>query len=114
VYGIAVRILQAVLVTSREPKTMESVSVNQFRDNLKRFVEWVEDRHEPLRVTRRNGKDFVVMSFDDWEREQETLYVLQNSSLMAKIRASQETHLQGQGYIPTPADMGDILAAEEL
>ncbi|MGQ7249902.1 type II toxin-antitoxin system Phd/YefM family antitoxin [Halomonas sp. V046] len=38
--------------------------------------------HEPLKVTRREGEAFVVMSADDWEREQETLHVLQSKNLM--------------------------------
>jgi antitoxin YefM len=79
---------------------METVSVNNFRDNLKRFVEQVISTHTPLKVTRRSGDDFVVISADDWEREQETLYVLQSSSLMQQIAESVSTHTQGQGYIP--------------
>ena len=92
---------------------MESISVNKFRDNLKAFVEAAAGRHEPLRVTRRNGADFVVMSLEDWESEQETLYVLQNSSLMCQIQASQATHQQKQGYVPSQAEMDEILSVEE-
>lgn len=92
---------------------MESVSVNKFRDNLKTFVESAADRHEPLRVTRRNGKDFVVMSIEDWESEQETLYVLQNPSLMRQIRDSQGTHQSKQGYSPTQQEMAEMLAVED-
>lgn len=87
---------------------MESVSVNKFRDNLKAFVELACDRHEPVRVTRRNGADFVVMSLEDWESEQETLYVLQNPSLMKKIRTAQQSHENGSGYRPTPEEMDEI------
>jgi len=39
---------------------MESVSVNQFRDSLKSFIEQVIRDHVPLRVTRHSGGDFVV------------------------------------------------------
>ena len=55
---------------------MDSVSVNKFRDKLKCYVEHVVTGHLPLKVTRRSGEDFVVISAEDWEREQETLYVL--------------------------------------
>ena len=65
---------------------MGSVSVNKFRDNLKSFVEHVTKR-ALLKVTRRTGEDFVVVSADDWEREQKTLYVLQNASLMKWMRS---------------------------
>ena len=64
---------------------MESVSVNRFRDNLKNFVEQSINEHVPIKVTRRNGEDFIVLSADDWEREQETLYILQNNELMKQI-----------------------------
>ena len=64
---------------------MESVSVNRFRDNLKNFVEQSINEHVPIKVTRRNGEDFIVLSADDWEREQETLYILQNNDLMKQI-----------------------------
>ncbi len=71
---------------------MDTISVNKFRDNLKTFVEQVVTEHLPLKVTRRSGEDFVVLSADDWEREQETLYVLQNNDLMKQIAASSATH----------------------
>ena len=64
---------------------METITVNQFRDRLREYVEKVLANHEPLKVSRRNGGAFVVIGAEDWEREQETLYVLQNPSLMAQI-----------------------------
>jgi antitoxin YefM len=87
---------------------MDTVSVNQFRDNLKNLVEQTISKHEPLRVTRRSGEDFVVVSAEDWEREQETLYVLQNSDLMKQIAASLATHSNNKGYKPTKEQMDEI------
>jgi len=87
---------------------MDTVSVNIFRDNLKSLVEQVVSRHEPLKVTRRAGEAFVVMSAEDWEREQETLYVLQNQGLMQQIADSMATHTKGQGYRPTKEQMDEI------
>lgn len=87
---------------------MDTVSVNQFRDNLKTFVEQAISTHTPIKVTRRTGEAFVVMSADDWEREQETLYVLQNSNLMKQIADSTTTHTQRTGYTPTNEQMDEI------
>ena len=53
-------------------------------------------------ASRRNGADFIVLSAEDWERAQETLYVLQNASLMAQIALSLRTHATFSGYRPTP------------
>jgi len=87
---------------------MDSVSVNKFRDNLKSFVEQVVTEHVPLKVTRRNGDDFVVLSADDWEREQETLYILQNIDLMKQIAASATTHAKNKGYKPIAGELDEI------
>lgn len=87
---------------------MDSVSVNQFRDNLKAYVEQAVSNHTPLKVTRRSGEAFVVMSADDWEREQETLYVLQNTNLMQQVAESAVTHAQGKGYTPKDEDIHEI------
>jgi len=87
---------------------MDSISVNKFRDNLKSFVEQVINQHIPLKVTRRSGEDFVVVSADDWEREQETLYVLQNKSLIKQINSSLTSHSSGQGYKPTTEELDEI------
>ena len=87
---------------------MNSVTVNQFQENLKQFLEQVINQHIPLKVTLSNGEDFVIVSAEDWEREQETLYVLQNSSLMQQIADSMKTHTQGSGYSPTEEELNEI------
>ena len=87
---------------------MIELSVNKFRSNLKIFVDQAIDEHEPVKVTRRKGRDFIVISAEDWEREQETLYVLQNSSLVKQISASLKTHNKGKGYRPTEKELDEI------
>ena len=87
---------------------MREMSVNQFRSNLKAAVEGVIHDHDTLRVTRRGGADFVVLSAADWEREQETRHVLENRSLMRQISRSLETHGSGAGYRPTPEELDAI------
>ena len=87
---------------------MDTISVNRFRDNLKSFIEQVVNRHEPIKVTRRAGEDFVVVGAEDWEREQETLYVLQNSDLMTQIARSIATHNKSLGYKPTEEEVHEI------
>jgi antitoxin YefM len=87
---------------------VDTVTVNQFRDGLREHVEKVLADHEPLKVTRRNGGAFVVVGAEDWEREQETLCVLQNGSLMEQIRRSVATHADGTGYSPTEDELGEI------
>ncbi len=87
---------------------MREMSAHRFRSGLKSAVEEVISDHTPLRVTRRRGEDFVVVGAADWEREQETLYVLRNTSLMQQIERSLETHREGRGYRPSPEELDAI------
>lgn len=87
---------------------MKSIGLKQFRDNLKTYVEQSVNNHEPLKVTRRAGDAFIVMSADDWEREQETLHVLQSNSLMQQIAESMKTHTNNEGYKPTQEPLNEI------
>ena len=101
-------LLQSYGITVQLANIMDTVSVNKFRDNLKTFVEQVVSQHTPIKVTRRAGEAFVVMSADDWEREQETLHVLQSNSLMTQIADSLATHTQRAGYTPSNEEMDEI------
>jgi len=87
---------------------MREMSAHEFRSHLREAVEEVVEDHIPLRVKRRSGQDFVVVSAEDWEREQETLYVLQNKSLMAQIERSLKTHGEAKGYRPSPDDLDTL------
>ena len=89
---------------------MDSISLNKFRETLKDCVEKVISQHSPLKVTRRNGEDFVVVSAEDWEREQETLYVLQNNNLMKQIANSMATHTQRQGHTAINEEINELLS----
>jgi antitoxin YefM len=84
---------------------MKEMTVKDFQSHLDSAVGRVIEDHVPLRVTGQTGKDFVVVSAEDWEREQETLYVLQNRSLMEQIERSLKTHREGSGYVPTPEEL---------
>lgn len=86
---------------------MEAISVNQFRARLKEFIDKVVDTHDALKITRRNGEDFVVISADDWERHQETLYILQNKHLMKQIDKARENHKKG--YKPSENELDAII-----
>jgi len=81
------------------------LSVNQFRANLKLYVDQAVDNHEPLQISRKNGEAFVVMSLEDYEREQETLYVLSNASLMRQIQESLQTYEKSKGYTPSANEL---------
>jgi len=59
---------------------MDTISVNRFRDNLKSSVEQAISQHRYQSNTQEWRRFYCKR--DDWEREQETFYILQNTSLM--------------------------------
>jgi antitoxin YefM len=87
---------------------MIELSVNKFRANLKDFVDKAIEEHQPIRVNRREGKDFIIVSAEDWEREQETLYVLRNKSLMRQIAESSLSYQNSSGYQPNLEQLDEI------
>ena len=60
-------------------------------------------------MSRHNGGGFVAISAEDWEREQETLYVLHNADLMKQMEESLKTHEKRAGHIPTDKEMNEII-----
>jgi len=64
------------------------------------FVQWLECR--PSTPT-----DMITLSLQDWASLQETLYVLQNQSLMTQIACSIETYQKGTGYQPTQEQLDE-------
>jgi antitoxin YefM len=84
---------------------MKELSESQFRANMKIYVDQSVADHEPIRVRRRDGKDFIVLSAEDWEKEQETLYVFNNSSLMKQIAESVNLDKTTNGYTPSKEEI---------
>ncbi|WP_424094752.1 type II toxin-antitoxin system Phd/YefM family antitoxin [Moorena producens] len=89
---------------------MNSIPINQFNTNIKDFIKQVINQHTPLKITDPNEGDFIIVSAEDWEQQQETLLVLQNSNLMEQINHSIATHTQNQGYSPNQEELDEILS----
>jgi len=52
-------------------------------------------------LSKKVGENFVVLPLDEYQREQETLYVLNNNSLMGQLEKSFLTYQKKEGYKPT-------------
>lgn len=57
---------------------MLTTSYSNFRQDLKSFLDKVNDQHTPLFVSRAKGEDVVVMSKADYDSMEETFYLLKN------------------------------------
>jgi len=52
-------------------------------------------------ISKKVGENFVVLSLEDYQQEQETLYVLNSNSLMGQLENSFLTYQKKEGYKPT-------------
>jgi antitoxin YefM len=59
---------------------MQSINVTSARSNLYNLVKATIESHEPFTVTSKEG-EVIVMSKEDYEAIQETLYLLTNKGL---------------------------------
>lgn len=67
---------------------MVETTANHFRENLKSEVDRVIENHDVLRVTRRKGGDFVVLSADDWDAIAETIYLNQIPGMAESVQVA--------------------------
>ncbi len=88
---------------------MEVMTYSSFREKLASVLDHISNDSALVKITRQNGKAAVVMSLEDWEREQETLYVLQNNPLMRQIAESLQTHQTGAGRVADKDTLDEIL-----
>jgi len=88
---------------------MDVLSYSTFRQSLASVLDKVNEDSVPVQITRKGNKGAVVMSVDDYEQLQETLYVLQNKSLSTQIEKSIQTHKVDKGRKANKNIMDEIL-----
>ena len=74
---------------------METIAFSAFRENLRTSLQRVTDNHTPMVVTRKRGTDMVVLSLEDFNAMQETLYLLGSAANTAHLRQSKRQLEQG-------------------
>jgi antitoxin YefM len=87
---------------------MEVLSYSTFRQTLASVLDKVNEDSVPIQITRKGNKGAVVLSVEDYEQLEETLYVLQNKSLSAQIEKSIQTHEAGKGRKADKSVMDEI------
>ncbi len=86
---------QAKPMPEQKPRTyarLRRVQLDEFSKNLNANVENAVNDKSPFKVVYGKGKYFVVFSADEWESEQETLHVLQDTDLVRRIGEALRVH----------------------
>ena len=67
---------------------MKALSYTSARGNLARTMAMVCEDHDPVIITRKNSKDVVMLSLEDYESLCETNYLLQSPANAARLMES--------------------------
>ncbi len=55
---------------------MNTISYSAFRSNLASLLDKVNDDHQPVLISRKNGKPAVLISLEDFHAYEETAYLM--------------------------------------
>lgn len=69
---------------------MTAITATEARANLYRLIDEAASSHQPLLITGKRNKA-VLVSKEDWEAIQETLYLLSIPGMRESIREGMET-----------------------
>jgi antitoxin YefM len=59
---------------------VETINFLDFKKNLEWFLDKSYNNHEPIIITRKEGKNMVVISMEDYNSIIETIYLLGNNN----------------------------------
>ena len=77
---------------------MRVASYSDFRKNMAAMLDAVNDDHDPLVITRGNGKPAaVVISLEDFGSWEETAYLLRSPANAARLREAIADYEAGRG-----------------
>ena len=82
---------------------MDAITFSAARANLAKTMDRVVDDHMPVIVTRKSGKNVVLLSVEDYERLAETDYLLRspnNAKRLLKSIAQAEAGLAKKRKLP--------------
>ena len=79
---------------------MKSISITQARSDLDKLIANVNANSAPVLLTNSRGKNAVLISEDDWNAIQETLYLNTISGLSESILQTDREEDSGSVYDP--------------
>jgi prevent-host-death family protein len=78
---------------------MKTVTVSKARETLYRLLDEAASSHEPIQITGKRN-NVVMISEEDWNAVQETLFLLSIPGMRESIREGMETPLEDTSEEP--------------
>ena len=76
---------------------MQTMTYSKLRQTLAGTLDRVNDDASPFLISRQNGKDAVLLSYDDYRSLEETIYLLSNPANAEHLSRSIEELERGKG-----------------
>ena len=76
---------------------MKPTTYSELRANLAQSMDMVCENHEPMVITRQKAEPVVLISLEDYNSIQETLYLMRSPKNAERLLKSIESLEQGKG-----------------
>lgn len=76
---------------------MEVLTYSDTRANLKAVMDRVVEDHAPVVIARQKGRSVVMLSLEDWEAMEETMYLLSTPNNAERLLRSKRQMEAGEG-----------------
>lgn len=77
---------------------MLAANYSEFRGDLKKFLDSVENNNETLIIKRSKGKGAVMISLDEYNSMMETLHLLSSKANADRLYESMKQLEDGEGF----------------
>ncbi len=78
---------------------MRTLNYTKVRQNLASAIDSVIDDHTPLIITKGSDKAVVMMSLNDWNAWQETMYLLRSPANAKRLLTATQDFEQGKNLL---------------
>jgi len=89
-----------------------TISASEARRDLFPLIKRVNDDHTPVRISSKSG-DAVLMSADDYESWQETIYLLRSPANSRRLMEAVARDKAGAASVPKTLEELEALAGDE-
>ena len=90
---------------------MLAVNYSSMRDNFKDYCDKVTDDYETVIVTRKNDKNVVMISLEEYNNMKENLYIMSNKKDYDRLVTSKKQLEVGKGLVTK--SMADLRTFEK-
>lgn len=89
---------------------MIAVNYSTVRSNFKTYLDQVNDKSEPIIVTRKNKKDAVLMSLEEYNRMMDEQKRLRNEAYLKKLDESIQQIKEGKVVVKTLEELEEMVS----